>query len=337
MEDPQKKSLRLLLLHRLLNDRVRGYTTRELSSHLGVSRRTIERDLNDLMAPPYSLPLTKEGWFWKLDRQYAIPLPPITLTREQAAALYLGARLLMQNSGSITPLALQATRKFAEALPAEIGAYLLHDRSSVPLSFSQRTEAVFSVLVAGWIERRKVLCVHQRRLGTPHTYHLAPYRFEPSAVGYAIYVVGGCDELDGALRTFKVERILEASLTDEPFTPAAAGSEQVFSNAWRIWGGDAPVITVQVRFSAAAASRIRETVWHPTQQITELPNGCCEWQVVIAEPLEMLPWLRGWGSAAEVLAPDDLRQAVAEDARRTAQMYSRDRHYSANGGNEPIS
>src|SRR5947209_8200955 len=92
MEDPQKKSLRLVLLHRLFSDNASGYRVSELSVRLGVSERTIERDLLDLEAPPYSLPLTKDGWVYRLDPHYAVPLPPITLSREQAATLFIAAR-----------------------------------------------------------------------------------------------------------------------------------------------------------------------------------------------------------------------------------------------------
>src|SRR5207247_1902737 len=143
--------------------------------HLGVSERTIERDLIDLQALPYSLPLEKAGWHWRLDRARAIPLPPIALSREQAAALYLGARLLMQHSGPITALAQDAVGKLAEALPLEVGSYLLQAPPIAPTPQSPATQAIFSALVTGWIERRIVLCIYQRRSGAPRTYRFAPY------------------------------------------------------------------------------------------------------------------------------------------------------------------
>src|SRR5437868_13526030 len=125
MNDPQKKSLRLLSLHHLFHDRRQGYRVSQLCERLGVSERTIERDLIDLQAPPYNLPLNKDGWFWQLDRTAAIPLPPITLTHEEATVLFIGARLLSQHSGRLSVFAEAAIGKLAMSLPGEVGASLL--------------------------------------------------------------------------------------------------------------------------------------------------------------------------------------------------------------------
>jgi ribosomal protein S18 acetylase RimI-like enzyme len=45
------------------------------------------------------------------------------------------------------------------------------------------------------------------------------------------------------------------------------------------------------------------------------------WQAPIAAWREMLPWVRGWGSAAEVLAPAGLRDELIRDAQRLAEVY----------------
>ena len=57
------------------------------------------------------------------------------------------------------------------------------------------------------------------------------------------------------------------------------------------------------------------------EQITELPEGECEWQAAVAEPREMLPWICGWGADCEVLAPADLRNTLIREARRLARLY----------------
>lgn len=326
MEDPQKKSLRLLLLHRLFNDSARGYRVVDLAERLGVSRRTIERDLLDLEAPPYSLPLDKDGWFHRLDRSRVIPLPPITLSREQAAVLYLGARLLMQHSGPLAPLAAGAVQRLAEALPAEMYNYLTRLAQPDHSGESGEGRRIFTDLVCGWIERRKVICRHTSLRGRTQEYTLAPYIFEPSAVGHAIYVRGRCDgDPEGQLRTLKLERIHATELTDDHFTHPTGDPLASLGAAWRIWDSTEAPVEVCLRFSGTAAKRVRETVWHPSQQLTDLDDGRCEWRARVAETQEMLPWIRGWGSEVEVIAPRQLRQKLAEDVRLSAQLYAEDR------------
>ena len=45
-------------------------------------------------------------------------------------------------------------------------------------------------------------------------------------------MVGGCDELGGEVRTLKLDRIVEVTLTDERFQHIASGIDKVFANAW---------------------------------------------------------------------------------------------------------
>src|SRR5262245_28088736 len=133
MEDSQKKSIRLQQLHRLFNEHLTGYKSSELATQLAVSNRTIERDLEELQGWPMYLPLVQERWVWRLDRSQAIPLPPVTLTREQATALFLGARLLSQHSGKLKPVADSAISKLAQALPPEVGQFLLQPPAATDL------------------------------------------------------------------------------------------------------------------------------------------------------------------------------------------------------------
>jgi CRISPR-associated endonuclease/helicase Cas3 len=78
---------------------------------------------------------------------------------------------------------------------------------------------------------------------------------------------------------------------------------------------------VRLRFSPAVAPRVRETTWHPSQKIHDLPDGGAEWEAQIAEWREMEPWVRGWGAEVEVLAPDELRRSVIAAVRAAAERY----------------
>jgi hypothetical protein len=74
-----------------------------------------------------------------------------------------------------------------------------------------------------------------------------------------------------------------------------------FKYSWGIWVSDKPPKEVRLHFSAAVADRVEETLWHPTQKIerhlgpNSKPDGTVIWSALISEPLEMLPWIRGWG------------------------------------------
>jgi predicted DNA-binding transcriptional regulator YafY len=55
--------------------------------------------------------------------------------------------------------------------------------------------------------------------------------------------------------------------------------------------------------------------------LEDQPDGSLIWSVDIAGPMELVPWIRGWGHEVEVLAPADLRRDIAESLRRAAGRY----------------
>ena len=74
-------------------------------------------------------------------------------------------------------------------------------------------------------------------------------------------------------------------------------------------------------FSPAVAHRVRETIWHASQEIEERPDGSVLWRARIAEPLEMYPWIRGWGADVEILSPAGLREAFRQEVEKMRKMY----------------
>jgi predicted DNA-binding transcriptional regulator YafY len=76
-----------------------------------------------------------------------------------------------------------------------------------------------------------------------------------------------------------------------------------------------------LQFSSQVASRVKESVWHPSQEIDDLKDGACLFTVSVSEPREMRPWIRSWGAEVEVLSPPMLRQAIAEEAAKMTAVY----------------
>lgn len=45
------------------------------------------------------------------------------------------------------------------------------------------------------------------------------------------------------------------------------------------------------------------------------------WRAEVAEPQEMVPWIRGWGADVEVLAPERVRESLMSETARLADLY----------------
>jgi hypothetical protein len=182
--------------------------------------------------------------------------------------------------------------------------------------------AIFSALVLGWAHHKIV----EVRYRPPHaaaafTCRFAPYLLEPSGIGRTVYVIGAIMPR-GELRTFKLERVEQATLQSEDFTvPADFDGPALLSRAWGVMYGDAAPTTVRLRFSQYVRRRVHETRWHPSQRIIDLPNGGCEWEAEIGDITEIGPWVRDWGRDCEVLAPEELRSDVMKHVEQLARTY----------------
>jgi CRISPR-associated endonuclease/helicase Cas3 len=136
-----------------------------------------------------------------------------------------------------------------------------------------------------------------------------------------VYVIAQSDFND-RIFAFKLDRILSAFLSGETYEiPASFDDEQLLKHAWGIWFGEKDSVTVKLRFSPAVTRRVKESIWHPLEQVQDTDDGGCIWSVDIAEWREMLPWIRGWGADCEVLEPDSLQKEIIQHVRDLASQY----------------
>jgi len=319
------KASRLTLLAMTLYDASpRGLTTQELAERCGVCQRTIQRDLLDLQGEGFWIPLVEENRRWRLmEGAPPMRLPAVQFELGEAMALFLAARLLSRYADECTPCINSGTRKLASILPPAIGEHVLRTAEAMGgKPTDAQFEAVFDAITRAWAGRRVVHLWYRTadREELSET-NLQPYFIEPSGVGYATHVIGHASHA-GALRTFKLERIARAELLDETFKPPADfDPTALLGSAWGIMFGD-EVQVVTLRFSPAVARRVRESIWHPSQELADEPDGGCRLTVRVAEPKEMRPWIRGWGAECVVLAPAWLREEIGEEMRRAAEGYS---------------
>jgi proteasome accessory factor B len=101
----------------------------------------------------------------------------------------------------------------------------------------------------------------------------------------------------------------------EDFSP-----ERFFASALGVLPGTGDH-RVCIRFDPGAADRVRERIWHESQQLKELPGGGIELTLRLGALAEIERWVLGWGSLAEVLAPAELRERIASITAVLAKRY----------------
>ncbi|MFT3894119.1 MAG: WYL domain-containing transcriptional regulator [Anaerolineales bacterium] len=318
MDRLKSRTARLRQLEETLLLKPGGIRATDLSHQLHVDRRTVYRDLEFLAGQ--GVPLWQEHGTFGINRiRYQTT---VRLTYHELVALVLAGLLLARTFDERNPHVISALRRLAVTLPEPFTHQL--ERAALRTQSNHvdpRHTAVLEAITEGWGTGRKVRITYQPPTGeAPRERVIAPYTLEATDAG--VYVIGH-DEASNEVRTFKLERLVDARVLGQTYTiPANFDPEQYLAHSWRIMTGVEPV-NVILRFNADASPFVRERIWHPSQTVESHADGSLTLTLCIAEPREMLPWIRSWGAQVEVLAPDWLREKVAEELIKAVEIYRR--------------
>lgn len=308
------------LIHLLLDAHPEGATISELAGVIGVSGDTIRNyldNLHDLEIVVNNVGTVGKGRYCIDPQTY---IRPLQLTLAQAWYLYLPLRRMVRSQLQRYPLVQSLLKRLASTLHPTLVEPLQIESESI----TQETD-FFKQLVQAWQEKRCVEIKYQPLDKTfPSHLVIAPYWFEPAVWSDSNYLIAGqLSHHQFIPITLKLDRILAVKSLLTPFEhPDVAQLLQRIEATWGIWTADLqPPQPVKLRFSPRALTRLRETRWHPTQKIEVTQNGYVIWTALIAEPQEMLPWIRGWGLDVEVLEPHTIRTQIVADLQRTLRLY----------------
>jgi proteasome accessory factor B len=309
----------------------RGRHLSEIAAALGVSERTIRRDLGDLRSAGFeieslALDHPRRAAARLVERTYS----SIAITRRERYTLLAIASLFDVLRG--TPLwedVTSLTRKLEQRMTPEERAEhaTLGDRFAyVPDGGTKAYEGkedVLDALLTGVLSRRVVRFAYRDARGRARGGHLAPYTM--LLYKHGLYVVG-CrlrEPADGKaiapgtpIAVYAVERFTDAeALRKAPFTaPAGFRMAEVLGGAFGIHvTGDAAPHRVVVEFSPERAAYVRARAWHPTQAFEELPDGRIRLSFTCASLIPVVSWVLEWGPHARAIEPPALvAQVIAE-------------------------
>ena len=321
MTEQTRRATRLVRIRELLVKRG-NVSCAELASELGYSQRTIQRDIAALESE-LGVPLEYEGRRWKLMPGAKLVFGPVRLTLQEARAVYFATRLMLRSDDERDPDGVSALEKVADALPGGLAGHMRRtvvEYGRLP-SNSAYIESLRRLTEAWAANHTATISYRSASHANARTTDIDPYLLDHTQSG--TYVFGYSSE-HREVRSFKVDRILEVLVTQREFEPGDV--EHIAEQLRRSWGG---VVLgeehheVQIDFSASVASRIRESYWHPSQQLDDLPGGGVRLCVNLPSLLEITPWVRGWGPEAVVVGPQALRDEIASSLKAAAANYQR--------------
>jgi predicted DNA-binding transcriptional regulator YafY len=236
-------------------------------------------------------------------------------------AMVVGARLMWRYADRANPFAQAAYEKLAAVLPAPMKEPVMEVADGLG---DKRDDGlwtkVFAALTTAWAERRKVRIRYKKEDGSESDRVVWPLFIEPTPTAHSLYLIA-FDEKAREPRVFRLERIKGVTILENRFDPPLGSSiRKMLGQAWGIWTSQHPVKVV-LRFTPRVAERVASTTWHESQELKHLPDGGVEIRLVIAEPIEIRPWILGWGKECEVVAPAELRESIAGELEEAFAAY----------------
>lgn len=296
-----------------LNRHPLGLGAETLAKRIGVSRATVNRDL-ELLRRRVGLPIERvrrTGEVWHRLRE--MPVASVAATPLQAAALRLAREAL-------APLRGTALVDQLDSLMALLPDAVVEVRGLDVVGKSQRTAAsIVAAIDLGMQERRRIEIVVRVAAhgGEERRYVLDPLLLR--VVDDELYLFAWSHERRDT-RTFKVARIRKATVRDE-----AAGDhpevdrERAFAGAVKAWSGALQPVRVRIRPSVAWLAEEYPLV--ASQEVVREGDGSAVVHAEVAGLVESVRWVLSWGSNATVLDPPTLRAAVTRELRGALAGY----------------
>ena len=160
-------------------------------------------------------------------------------------------------------------------------------------------------------------------------YVIEPYRLAYANGGMYLFAFV---RAYGQLRTFAVERIRSAAMTEQRFDVTGTLAEDVFGESMGVHSGTPEAVAV--RFLAEAAPHVAERVWHRKQKLEPQPDGSLIVRLLVVVDFALQAWILSFGPLAQVLAPAHLAQVGlrARQCRLGAVDRQSRRPYAGQGG-----
>ena len=321
------------LLLRGLCVKRQGVSVREMADEMGVSQKTIRRDLDTLQSVGFKLQETlgRHGRkTWRIERDNHQPISGqagIDFALDEVISLYIGRHLLEPLAGTLFwDGAQRAFRKIRASLGdgaseiVERFSSLFHHTMRGVSDYSQKAELIDNLMLA--IEDKRAVTIAYRSLRSiePVTYEIHPFGMIYHK--HSLYLIGH-SPTHKEIRHWKIDRLQSGELSTKRFDlPNDFSLKSHLSESFGIYHGNGNV-HVKIRFDAAVARYVEEQRWHASQVLTPQSDSGLLAEFDLNSTEEIKSWILGFGRHAVVLEPEGLREEIMTEHRHAFEAYSK--------------
>ena len=293
---------RLLSLLELLRSE-RPHSAQALADTLSISRRTLFRDLKVLEKFGFVAAYDERAGRYNVRSVQPSGSEGGLPSDELHALLLLGQKL-------------EGIETADEDTPGGLLEELVELRADGSGSPGQNTIGPI-VLSSLRQSRQLTLDVHDDTAGR-ETITLQPYKLLSS---FGFWYLAGADVNAGRTRIVPLRLIERATETETSFTlPGRDERNLAIEAAWQTDIEAGPGTDVVVRFQATIARDVAARQWFRKQDLIWLEDGELELRAYTSRIDPLVGWVLSYGADARVIAPDTLRDRVADEVRRLCEQ-----------------
>ena len=240
-------------------------------------------------------------------------------------ALYIGQKALAQFKGTSFEAPLStAFRKITDGLRDTISvtwsdldsaiSFRSTGRSAADVHlFEQLSHAVFKQIEVRFDYKKPGAARYEQRYVQP--YHLGCVE--------NLWYLFAFDMDRGELRTFALPRIRNVRVSKTKFRrPMDFSIGRYLEQSFGVFARPTKTKhTIHIAFDSFAAPLVQERQWHPSQKVKQLRDGGIELSLTLGNLEEVERWILSWGKHAQVLAPPELRERIANTVWALANSY----------------
>ena len=315
---------RIYRIHDTLRSARRPVPMQTLMENLEASRNTITRDfqfMRDILGAPITYNREHNGHEYDPEEP-VFELPGFWMNASELHALLASEQLLEAvQPGLMTPHLSPLKERIRELLGDDGDtAQRLNERIRIqPILARHAPESIFRNAAEATLRglRLKTDYTSRSREQTQNR-KISPQRLLHYRSNW--YLLGWCHEAE-ALRLFSLDRMSAPSVTsDEAIECPPETIDAEFSASFGIFTGEADQ-TAHLCFSPRAARWSAEETWHSDQKGRWEDDGYFHLYVPYADSTELVMEVLRYGPEVEVMAPEALRQEVADQIERMHSLY----------------
>jgi predicted DNA-binding transcriptional regulator YafY len=314
----QKRNVQMIRILSIIRemDRLDGVDLYELAQRHGTNVRTIRRDFEAIEA--VGLPLAEEQDGRRKKWRIAFRDKLSKLSDLFDVSHYLALRVAMDGTVAKSSSLFATLEDLADKIEDQIGSAEREQLRAIGAAFYTyekhtyrgTTPDVFWPLVGAIAACRfcKVVYRAPRVKSEDKEIKILPLRM--FSYQQAVYLHAFVPK-HGEVIALNLQRLRDLKVLEEKGKPPASyHPEHWEANAFGVFAGR-NMVSYRLCFSPEIAPYIRERIWHPSQQLKELPDGGVELRFKCGESYEVTAWVASWRTAVAVVEPASLVAELA--------------------------